>query len=149
MIPGSGKSLEEGHGNPLQFLPGESQGQRSLEGYSLWGRKEVDTTEATEHARTLCIQKGSLTPQRAAFLSRNPLKWFIPGFFSQHCHLYIFLHPHLPSLNFADSHLPIPMARNPPYTEYCSLGHFLQILPIHPLSQIKNPTVTRLHFFRW
>ena len=25
------------------FLPGESDGQRSLVGYSLWGRKESDT----------------------------------------------------------------------------------------------------------
>ena len=30
----------------LVFLPGESDGQRSLAGYSLWGRKESDTTEA-------------------------------------------------------------------------------------------------------
>ena len=29
------------------FLPGESQGQRSLVGCSLWGRTESDTTEAT------------------------------------------------------------------------------------------------------
>ena len=30
-IPGSGRSLGEGHGNPLQyFLPEESHGQRSL-----------------------------------------------------------------------------------------------------------------------
>ena len=29
------------------FLPGESHGQRSLMGYSPWGRKESDTTEAT------------------------------------------------------------------------------------------------------
>ena len=28
----------------LVFLPGESQGQRSLAGYSPWGRKELDTT---------------------------------------------------------------------------------------------------------
>ena len=28
------------------FLPGESRGQRSLAGYSPWGRKELDTTEA-------------------------------------------------------------------------------------------------------
>ena len=28
-------------------LPGEFQGQRSLEGYSPWGRKELDTTEVT------------------------------------------------------------------------------------------------------
>ena len=27
------------------FLPGESHGQGSLAGYSLWGRKESDTTE--------------------------------------------------------------------------------------------------------
>ena len=26
------------------FLPGESHGQRSLAGYSPWGRKELDTT---------------------------------------------------------------------------------------------------------
>ena len=29
------------------FLPGESQGRRSLVGCSLWGRTESDTTEAT------------------------------------------------------------------------------------------------------
>ena len=27
------------------FLPGEYNGQRSLEGYSLWGRNESDRTE--------------------------------------------------------------------------------------------------------
>ena len=27
------------------FLPGKSHGQRSLKGFSLWGRKESDTTE--------------------------------------------------------------------------------------------------------
>ena len=31
------------------FLPGKFQGQRSLPGYSLWGRKELDITEHTEH----------------------------------------------------------------------------------------------------
>ena len=34
------------------FLPGESHGQRSLEGYSPRGRKELDMNEATEHACT-------------------------------------------------------------------------------------------------
>ena len=29
------------------FLPGESHGQRSLEGYCPWSRKESDMTEAT------------------------------------------------------------------------------------------------------
>ena len=33
------------------FLPGESQGPRSLVGYSPWGHKELDTTEVTWHAK--------------------------------------------------------------------------------------------------
>ena len=35
------------------FLPGESHGQRSLAGCSLWGGKESDTTEVIEHTRNL------------------------------------------------------------------------------------------------
>ena len=36
------------------FLPGESHGQRSLAGYSPWGRKESDTTEQlTQCLRTV------------------------------------------------------------------------------------------------
>ena len=34
------------------FLPGKSHGQRSLVGYSPWGHKESDTTEATQHTNT-------------------------------------------------------------------------------------------------
>ena len=33
------------------FLPGESHGQRSLAGYSPWGRKELDMTEGTYMAQ--------------------------------------------------------------------------------------------------
>ena len=33
------------------FLPGESNGQRSLVGYSPWDLEEWNTTEVTEHAR--------------------------------------------------------------------------------------------------
>ena len=47
LIPGSGRSPEVGNGNPLVFLPGESHGQRSPAGYSLWDCTELDTTEAT------------------------------------------------------------------------------------------------------
>ena len=37
------------------FLPGESHGQRSLAGYSPWGRKESDTTEQLTYAqRNFC-----------------------------------------------------------------------------------------------
>ena len=48
--PGSGRSPRGGHGNPLVFLPGESHGQRSLEGYSTQEHKDLDTTEAIYHA---------------------------------------------------------------------------------------------------
>ena len=39
--------IGEGNGNPLVFLPGESQGQGSLVGCRLWSHTESDTTEVT------------------------------------------------------------------------------------------------------
>ena len=39
----------EGNGNPLQYLPGKSHGQRSMAGYSPWGYKELDMTEQLTH----------------------------------------------------------------------------------------------------
>ena len=36
------------------FLSGKSHGQRSLAGYSPWGRKESD---ATEHTHTPCAER--------------------------------------------------------------------------------------------
>ena len=45
-IPGLGRSLGGGHGNPLQYSCLENHhGQRSLVGYSPWGCKELDMTE--------------------------------------------------------------------------------------------------------
>ena len=50
-IPGTGRSPAGGKWQPTpEFLPGESHGLRSLVGYSPKGRKESDTTKATEHA---------------------------------------------------------------------------------------------------
>ena len=47
LIPGMGRSPGEGNGNPLQYSCLENpHGQRSLVGYSPWGRKESDTTES-------------------------------------------------------------------------------------------------------
>ena len=44
-IPGLGRSSGGGNGNPLQYSCLENpHGQRSLVGYSPWGRKESDTT---------------------------------------------------------------------------------------------------------
>ena len=37
------------------FLPGKSHRQRSLTDYSLWGCKELDKAEDTEHAHTTLL----------------------------------------------------------------------------------------------
>ena len=53
LTPRQGRSPGGGHGNPLQYSCLENpHGQRSLVGYSPWGCKEWDTTEATEQACT-------------------------------------------------------------------------------------------------
>ena len=45
-IPELGRSPGGGHGNPLQYSCLENpHGQRSLAGYSPWGRKELDRTQ--------------------------------------------------------------------------------------------------------
>ena len=45
------------------LLPGESYGQRSLAGYSPWGRKELGATEAIERGlmRTLAQETAQVT----------------------------------------------------------------------------------------
>ena len=51
-IPGLGKSPGGGHGNPLQYSCLEIHyGQRSLAGYSPWGRGESDMTERLSTAQ--------------------------------------------------------------------------------------------------
>ena len=57
------------------FLPGKSHGRKSLVGYSLWGRKDLDTTERLhfhfhwrgEHART----KGAVEAVRKSMRNEN------------------------------------------------------------------------------
>ena len=50
-IPGLGRSLGGGNGNPLQCSCLENpHGQRSLTGHSPWGCKESDTTESLSTA---------------------------------------------------------------------------------------------------
>jgi len=51
-IPGWGRPPRRRAQQPTPiFLPGESHGQRSPEGYSPWGGKESDTTEHTQTER--------------------------------------------------------------------------------------------------
>ena len=57
------------------FLPGESHGQRSLAGYSPWGCKESDTTEATQLAH---IQE---QPQSAMDFMKHSSKVHWEGLF--------------------------------------------------------------------
>ena len=48
------KNLPAGAGDvrDLGSIPGESQGQRNLVGYSPWGLRKSGTTETTQHAHT-------------------------------------------------------------------------------------------------
>ena len=49
-IPGLGRSLGEGHGNPLQYSCLENPMDRGA--WQATVHKKSDTTEATQHART-------------------------------------------------------------------------------------------------
>ena len=57
LVPGLGRSLGGGRGNPLQYSCLETlHGQRSLAGCSPWGGKELDTTERLSPAHnTYCM----------------------------------------------------------------------------------------------
>ena len=55
------------------FLPGETQGQRSLVGCGLWGLTELDTTERLHfHFSLSCIGEGNGTPLQYSCLE-NPM----------------------------------------------------------------------------
>ena len=71
LIPGLGGSAGGGHGTPLQYsCPENPHGQRSLAGYSPWGRKELDTTEqlnnnnqwSREKTKTVCQSRQNEQP---------------------------------------------------------------------------------------
>ena len=57
MIPGLGRYLLEGNGNPLQDSCLENSTERSLEGYSTWDHKESDTTKQITHTLTYASNK--------------------------------------------------------------------------------------------
>ena len=55
--------LEKGMVTHSSILPGESYGQRGLEGYSPWGCKEQNMIEVTYHASMvtdLCVFKSQV-----------------------------------------------------------------------------------------
>ena len=53
LMPGSGRFLEEGHGNPLQYSCQDNPMERGA-WLSPYGRKESDLIEATEHTAWVC-----------------------------------------------------------------------------------------------
>ena len=56
------------HPTPV-LLPGKSHGQRSLVGYSPWGREELDTTERLHfHFSLSCIGEGNGNPLQCSCL---------------------------------------------------------------------------------
>ena len=55
--PGLGRSLGEGKWQPTPVvLPGKSHGQRSLVGYSPWGRKRVRNDLVTKQQQKVTLQ---------------------------------------------------------------------------------------------
>ena len=67
------------------FLPGESHGQRSLVGYSPWGRKELDMTGPLNrnfliHSRVILLlkSKGKGTVKTEQTWVLNPLELYQP-----------------------------------------------------------------------
>ena len=59
LIPGFGRSLEEGNGYPLQYSALENpHGQWNLAGYSPWGCKESDMIEQISYLSTHPALKG-------------------------------------------------------------------------------------------
>ena len=83
LIPGSGKSPEEGNGNPLQYSCLENpriHGQRSLAGYSPWDRKELDMTVVTQHASMHFKKNRTGTKQTSGHVIGPPFQaWWWGG----------------------------------------------------------------------
>ena len=83
--------LEEGMATHSSNLAWRIHGQRSLEGYSPWGRKDLDMTEVTEHApmhrgeeratdvRQRHLKKEQNTPQERQKDFRNTYKVIFNG----------------------------------------------------------------------
>ena len=71
--------LEKGMATTPLFLPGESHGQRSLVGYSPWGRKDSDMTEQLSH-KNICILSQPRRTQPVlppGTLTQTPLEKYI------------------------------------------------------------------------
>ena len=59
-----GRSSGEGNGNPLQFLPGKSHGQRNLVGFSPWGHRDLATIQQQKMVQDLVTEQQQMMFQR-------------------------------------------------------------------------------------
>ena len=59
------------------FLPGKSQGQRSLLGYSPWGRKELDITEHAHACDDVCLRALSVSAADAWTREAPQRRWHL------------------------------------------------------------------------
>ena len=76
LISGLGRSPGEGNGNPLQYSWRENpHGQRSLEGYSPWGRKESDMTEQVTFSLSLLLVHQTPTMHRILCSLSTLMSW--------------------------------------------------------------------------
>ena len=74
-IPGLGRSPGGGDRNSLQYSCLEDpHEQRSLEGYSVWGRKESDMTEHLSPAQYI-IQQAKLIDIGGCYIPKNSPYW--------------------------------------------------------------------------
>ena len=90
------------------FLPGKSHREKSLAGYSQWGRTESDTTEVTQHARNVLeglLRKWQIQRQEnPQSFPWDPVPSSSQGTrchqwsqqYHSHCHHHHFCHKHNP-----------------------------------------------------
>ena len=90
LILGLGRSPGVGNGTPLQYSCLEDpHGQRSLVGYSPWGRTESDTTEHVLHSLQTDTDALYLS-LHCSFYLLNTLHWIIcPLVLLASCHLQV------------------------------------------------------------
>ena len=83
LIPGFRKTPWSRKWQPIPaFLPGKAHGQRSLVGYSPWGRKELDMTEATKQQQqrfSVLIQINMYIAYFYSFINTNDSTLFTAG----------------------------------------------------------------------
>ena len=120
------------------FLPGESQGRGSLVGYRLWGRTELDTTEATAAADLPDLQKS----QNLADLQFTERETEAQGSYPSLCNSRVGMRVQTWLLERAES-FPLDSTRwresmYVTYTRYISIIYILALYPFLSYSSLNS-----------